>query len=79
MVNNPSDADFKVGLRALYAYRRRGTTSFGFGDVEKVNRRTVVLVDCKHPGHERIMVDKALVYRLHEQSELARLDLVRSV
>lgn len=70
MVTNPTDADFKVGQRASYSHTKRGTTSFGFGDIVKVNKRTVEVVDRKYPNEEHILVDKALVHWLREQSEL---------
>lgn len=77
MVTNPTDADFKVGQRASYSHTKRGTTSFGFGDVVKVNKRTVEVIDRKYPNEERILVDKALVYRLREASELVDLTLTK--
>ena len=54
---------FKVGMRVSYTIPERGGFRLGFGDIEKVNRKTIIVIDAKHPDKARYMVDRALIYR----------------
>lgn len=61
-----ADDEFRVGRRGSYSYTDRGTLNFGFGDITTVNKRTVVVVDRKFPGEQRVTVDKALFYSVFD-------------
>jgi hypothetical protein len=70
------DAEFRKGRRGSYSWVSRGTRSFSFGDIEKVNRKSIVIINRKHPGEERITVDKALFHSVVDLESLSELSLV---
>lgn len=51
----------QVGHRARYRVPVRGGQDLGFGDVVKVNRKTVDIEDRKH-GAGLLRVDKELIF-----------------
>ena len=53
----------KMGSRVLYTIPERGGFRYGFGDVVKVNRITVDVIDMKF-GKDVHRVDKALIYEV---------------
>lgn len=52
--------DWPVGTRAVWA---KGDNHRGFGDIVRVNRRTLELTDGKFGG-ENMLIGKELVYEL---------------
>jgi len=66
MAQRIEDGEFEVGRRGAYSYQHRGTTLFGIGDIVKVNRKSVMIIDRKYPGEERITVDKGLFYKVFD-------------
>ena len=52
--------DWPAGTRAVWA---KGGDHRGFGDIVRVNKRTLELTDCKFGG-VNVLVSKELVYEL---------------
>lgn len=65
----------KVGDRVTYIIPDGRGWSYGFGDVIKLNRTSVRVVDCKFPGETHIVVDRGLLTSVKDQSELITLTL----
>lgn len=53
--------DIQVGHRVRFRVPVRGGQDLGFGDVVKINRRTVDIEDRKH-GSGTLRVDKELIF-----------------
>lgn len=64
---NPFEPSIEVmiGDRACYKIPERGGWSYGFGDVIKLNKKSIVVLDKKFPDNQKIRVDKALVYKVN--------------
>jgi hypothetical protein len=69
--------DAKVGDRVSYRIPGRGSWSYGFGDVRKVNRKSYTVVDRKFPGEEMLLVDKGLVIQVTPAPLLISLTLTQ--
>lgn len=64
-----------IGDRVSFRIPERGGFSYGFGDVQKVNRKTYRVVDRKFPGETIYLVSKELVWAVYPPSELVDLVL----
>jgi hypothetical protein len=51
----------KVGDRITYVHLERGGYSLGLGEIVKLNRATVMIIDRKFEGNQQIGVDRALI------------------